>query len=457
MSGGFLLIALCVAIGLIIFMIAKLKIHAFLSLMSVSLLLAIVVEIPLPKIPSIIGSGFSGIFSSIGIVIIFGTFIGTILERTGAALKLADMVINAVGSKYPNLAMMIMGWIVGIPVFCDSGYVVLNPIRKALSKKILSANPIGMAVALSGGLYISHVLIPPTPGPIAAAGALGMADHLILVIGVGVLVSIPILIVLYIFSKFIDKNVFLDEDKDELVKTYEELKMEFGELPNGAVAILPILAPICFMALGSTATFLKLDGFLGEILMFLGAPIIALSIGVLFGVYQLKVANKMSEFSAITEESLKIVGPIIFITAAGGVLGKVITEAGFVEFIKQNAEVVKNMGIFFPFIIAAILKTAQGSSTVAIVTTASIMGAYSDPVSLMSALSLTTPFAASLCVMAIGCGAMCVSHANDSYFWVVTNFSGMDATKGYKTQTLMTFVIALAGIFSIFLLWLFLV
>ena len=138
-------------------------------------------------------------------------------------------------------------------------------------------------------------------------------------------------------------------------------------------------------------------------------------------------------------------------------LGKVITEAGFVEFIKQNAEVVKNMGIFFPFIIAAILKTAQGSSTVAIVTTASIMGAYSDPVSLMSALSLTTPFAASLCVMAIGCGAMCVSHANDSYFWVVTNFSGMDATKGYKTQTLMTFVIALAGIFSIFLLWLFLV
>ncbi|WP_228568641.1 GntP family permease [Campylobacter sputorum] len=456
MSGMFLFCALIIAIFVIIYMIAKLNIHAFLSLMCVSLVLAIVVGIPLGKIPSIIGSGFSSIFSSIGIVIILGALIGTILEKTGAALKLADMVINFVGEKRPNLAMMIMGWVVGIPVFCDSGYVVLNPIRKAISQKILSSNPLGMAVALSGGLYIAHVLIPPTPGPIAAAGALGAGENLLMVILVGVLVSIPILFVLYFFSKFIDKKVFLQEDKQELIKTYDELKSEFKQLPSGFSAIMPILAPILFMALGSLAAILKIDGFLGDIFKFLGAPIIALGIGVLFGVYQLYETKKLSEFNEITQESLKVVGPIIFITAAGGVLGKVISEAGFVNFIKENALYISSMGIFFPFIIAAILKTAQGSSTVAIITTASILGSYLDPNSVMSVLGFSTSMSAALCVMAIGCGAMCVSHANDSYFWVVTNFSSMDTTRGYKTQTLMTFVIAIAGIISVYIFSLFL-
>ncbi|MBE3030273.1 GntP family permease, partial [Campylobacter sp. RM9344] len=155
MSGISLIISFVIAIVIMIWMISKLKVHPFLALMSISLILAIVAGIDLAKIPSIIGNGFSGIFKSIGIVIIFGALIGTILEKTGAALKLADMVVNCVGQKRPELAMLIMGWVVGIPVFCDSGFVVLNPIREALRKKI-SANPVGMAVALSGGLYAAH-------------------------------------------------------------------------------------------------------------------------------------------------------------------------------------------------------------------------------------------------------------------------------------------------------------
>ncbi|NLK67397.1 MAG: GntP family permease [Campylobacteraceae bacterium] len=452
MSGIWLVVALFVAIVLVVYMIAKLRVHAFLALMSVALLLAIVVGIPLAKIPGIVGDGFSGIFKSIGIVIIFGALIGTILEKTGAALKLADMVVGFVGEKKPNLAMLMMGWIVGIPVFCDSGYVVLNPIRKALAQKIAAANPVGMAVALSGGLYISHVLIPPTPGPIAAAGAVGLGEQLLLVILMGVAVSIPVLTALYFVSLKIGNKVELnDSDKKEIVKTYEELKAGFGELPNGWNAIMPILAPIFFMALGSVAAILKVGGFLGSLLAFLGAPIIALAIGVLFGVYQLYSCGKLAEFSEITEESLKVVGPIIFITAAGGVLGKVITEAGFVTFMKENAATIATVGIFFPFIISAILKTAQGSSTVAIVTTASIMGSYLDPNSMMAVLELNTAVGAALCVMAIGCGSMCVSHANDSYFWVVTNFTELSPQQGYKTQTLMTFIIGLAGMATVYI------
>lgn len=452
MSGIWLIVALVIAIVLVIFMIAKLKIHAFLSLMSVSLLLAIVVGIPLVKIPTIIGEGFSSIFKNIGIVIILGALIGVILEKTGAALKLADMVVSAVGQKRPNLAMMVMGWVVGIPVFCDSGYVVLNPIRKALAQKISSANPMAMAVSLSGGLFISHNLIPPTPGPIAAAGALGVGENLFLVIMLGVIISIPILISLCFISKFMDKKEISKNEKDEIFKTYDELKAEFGTLPCSFNAIMPILAPIIFMALGSISSILKFGGFFGNLCTFLGAPIIALSIGVLFGIYQLYSSKRLGEFYELCENSLKVVGPIIFITAAGGVLGKVITEAGFVNFMKENASVVSSVGIFFPFIIAAVLKTAQGSSTVAIVTTASILGAYADPNSLMAVLGLNTSLAAALCVMAIGCGAMCVSHANDSYFWVVTNFSGLSAELGYKTQTLMTLIISVVGMISVFIL-----
>ena len=178
MTGIPLLIVFCLAIILMIVAISKFHIHPFLSLMGTSLVLAVVVGLPLEKIPGIIGSGFSGVFSSIGIVIILGALIGLILEKTGAAIRLADVVIRFVGEKHPQLALMLMGWIVSIPVFCDSGFVILNPIRKALCRKLKGASPAGMAVALSAGLYAAHVFIPPTPGPIAAAGSLGLADHL---------------------------------------------------------------------------------------------------------------------------------------------------------------------------------------------------------------------------------------------------------------------------------------
>ena len=161
--------------------------------------------------------------------------------------------------------------------------------------------------------------------------------------------------------------------------------------------------------------------------------------------------HTMNRFAAITDETLKTVGPILFVTAAGGVLGKVITAAGFVEFMKANAAFLSSVGIFFPFLISAILKTAQGSSTVAITTTAGIMGMYTDSASMMSALGLQSEMAALLTVMAIGAGAMTVSHANDSYFWVVTNFTGLDPQDGYRTQSMMTLVVGIVSMVSIFL------
>ena len=452
MQGIGLMIAFILSIVLMIFAISKLKIHPFLSIMGVSLLLAVVAGIKLIEIPGIIGDGFSGTFKSIGIVIIFGAMIGTLLEKTGAAIKLSDMVVRLVGKKRPELAILLIGWVVSIPVFCDSGFVILNPIRKALAKRT-NASSVSMTVALSAGLYVSHVLIPPTPGPIAAASTLGIGNNLLLVIGFGALCSIFPLIAGYLYAMKIGKTVkSLDEieESHETVKTYEELVAEFGKLPNGFAALAPILMPILLMGISSIASMAKWSGPFVNLLLFLGTPIIALAVGLLFGVALLATAGKMEEFHSIADETLRTVGPILFVTAAGGVLGKVIAVSGLVDFITAQSAVLKAVGIFFPFVMAAILKTAQGSSTVAITTTAGIVAP------LMGVLGLATPALTALTVMAIGAGSMTVSHANDSYFWVVTNFGNMRVEDGYKTQTMMTLFMGIAAMAEIFIISLFL-
>lgn len=457
MSGIALIIAFLLAVFLMIVAISKFKVHPFLSIMGVSLLLGLVAGIPLVNktaadgtvtlgIANVLGAGFSGTFTSIGIVIILGALIGAVLEKTGAAFKLADMVIHLVGKKHPELAIELMGWVVSIPVFCDSGFVILNPIRKALVKRTQTSS-VAMTVALSAGLYISHVMIPPTPGPIAAANTLGVGDNLLLVMGMGALVSIFPLIAGYFFAKYIGtKEKSGEETGDAVIKTYEELVAEYGKLPGGFNALAPIIVPILLMALGSIAAMAGWIGFLRDVCMFLGTPIIALGVGTICAIVQLATAGKLKHFYTLTDETLKIVGPILFVTAAGGVLGKVIAVSGMVDFITANTGFLSAVGIFFPFVLAAILKSAQGSSTVAITTTAGIVAP------LMAALGLATPVRAALTVMAIGAGSMTVSHANDSYFWVVTNFGDMTPEQGYKTQTLCTLVLGIASMAEIFLL-----
>ena len=448
MTGLPLIIVFVLAVVVMIVAISKFKVHPFLSIMGVSLLLALVAGIPLPDIANVIGAGFSGTFSSIGIVIILGALIGTVLEKTGAALKLADMVVKLVGQKNPELAIELMGWVVSIPVFCDSGFVILDPIRKALVKKT-GTSSVAMTVALSAGLYISHVFIPPTPGPIAAAQTLGIGDHLLLVMGLGVAASILPLIAGLIFAKFIGKKVKSADETvtaEQVVKTYEELVAEYGKLPGGFNALAPIVVPIALMALGSISSMAGWTGFISDLCTFLGKPVIALMAGTIFAIIQLSGAKKMDEFYTITNDTLKVTGPILSVTAAGGVLGKVIASTDMVNYITANATILGSVGIFFPFLLAAILKSAQGSSTVAITTTAGIVAP------LMGAMGLDTPALASLTVMAIGAGAMTVSHANDSYFWVVTNFGEMTPDQGYKTQTLLTLVLGIASIIGIFIL-----
>ncbi len=462
MTGLPLILVFILAIILMIIMISKFKIHPFISIMLISLVLGIIAGIPIVDktledgsrvsgLAGVIGAGFSGTFSSIGIVIILGALIGSILEVTGAALKLADMVIRLVGKNNPVLAMELMGWVVSIPVFCDSGFVILNPIRKALVQRTRESS-VSMTVGLASGLYIAHVFIPPTPGPIAAASTLGIGNNLLLVMGLGVVCSVFPLIAGYIYAKFIGKRVKADDEADaaDKVKSYEELVAEYGKLPSGFSSLAPIIVPIILMALSSIFSMAGITGVFADLVAFLGTPIIALAVGTAFAVAQLAGAGKMSDFYKICNDTLMTVGPILFVTAAGGVLGKVISASDMVNYISTHAEVLSAMGIFFPFLLSAILKSAQGSSTVALTTTAGIVAP------LLPVLGFTSPIQVTLVCMAIGAGAMTVSHANDSYFWVVTNFGAMSPDRGYKTQTMNTLVMGLAAIAEIAILSLFL-
>ncbi len=437
---AFLLFA--AAILLMIVAIARFKVHPFLSILGTALLLAVLLGVPIKEIPDVIGKGFGGVFSGIALVIVFGILIGSVLERTGGAVALARAVERVVGKRHPRLAMMLIGWIVSIPVFCDSGFVLVSPVGKSLARRT-GTSPVSLMLALAAGLFASHVFIPPTPGPVAAAGLVGLENNLLLVIGLGVVISLLSIIPAYFFAGRVGKRVQPVEPADEFNQ------IDGPSRCSASLSFLPILLPILLMALGSIAVLINLPLEVSTVFTFLGKPTIALMIALLSCLPLLLRQGMMGKFNEITQSSLMTAGPIIFITAAGGVLGSVVVASGFVDMINEFAVSLKTFGVVFPFLIAAILKSAQGSSTVAITTTASMMGMFNDSGSMMSALGFTSPLAAALVVMAIGAGAMTVSHANDSFFWVVTGFGGIKAGDGYRTMTLMTLIMGLTAIMII--------
>ena len=432
------LLIFAAAIVLMVVAIARWKVHPFLAILGTAILLAALLGIPFTDIPDIIGKGFGGVFSGIALVIIFGTLIGRVLERTGGAVALARAVERVVGKRHPHLAMMLIGWIVSIPVFCDSGFVLVSPIGKSLAKRS-GTSPIPLMLALAAGLFASHVFIPPTPGPVAAAGMVGLENNLLLVIGLGAIISLLSLVPAYFFAGRFGK---LGTEDSEASEDSESQQMSC----SATLAFLPIVLPILLMALGSVASLVTMPENVAAVFTFLGKPVIALMLALLSCLPLLMRQKKLGEFHDITSNALKTAGPIIFITAAGGVLGAVVTASGFVDVIKESGDSLKMLGVVFPFLIAAILKSAQGSSTVAITTTASMMGMFSDSGSMMNALGFTSPLAAALVVMAIGAGAMTMSHANNSYFWVLTGFGGIKPRDGYRTMTLMTLIMGITAI-----------
>lgn len=441
MAGDYWLIAVLIfSVFAIIWGTAKLKIHPFLVLLAASYFVAIAAGLPAGKIASVISSGFGNLMTHIGLVIVLGILLGTVLEKSGGAVKLAEMVIRLAGPRHPGLAMSFIGYFVSIPVFCDSGYVILSSIRKSLAAKT-GKSSLALSVALATGLYATHTLVPPTPGPVAAAGNLGIDKELGMVIAIGLFVALVAMLTGYLWASYTGKKLKQKEKGSEEAVTFD-LQVP---LPAGWKTILPVAVPILLMAFRSFALFPSKPFGLGTLFLaldFAGQPVNALAFGFLFSLLLFPKFN-METLSGWIGGGIASSAPVILITGAGGAFGAVLSETGIGD-ILGNMLAKYQMGIFLPFFIAAIFKTAQGSSTVAMVATSALLAP------MMSSLGLDSSMGATLSVMAIGAGSMVVSHANDSYFWVVTQFSDMDVADGYRMLTPATLVM---GVVSIFLVW----
>ncbi|TVR31136.1 MAG: GntP family permease [Balneolaceae bacterium] len=429
---------LLAVVGAIIWMTARLKLHPFLALMFGSIVMGFLTGLAVTDMLGAISGGFGSTLQSIGIVIAAGTIIGEYLDRSGGARVLANKLLSWVGEKNSPIAMSMTGYIVSIPVFCDSGFIVLSSLMKAIGKRTNISIAV-LAVALASGLYATHVFVPPTPGPLAAAATLGADIGRVLIMGL--IVSVPVMIVALLWAKYWCGRYHIE------IELPDESEDEGRSAPSFTIAIAPILAPIFLIAFKSIAEYPTAplgDGYLFNAMVFLGDPIIALFIGVLMAFFM--VGNGEKRIKNIwLEEALKKAGIIILITGAGGAFGAVLRETDLGDFAAQFATA-GNLGVLIPFLIAAFLKTAQGSSTVAIITAAAICAPLLEP------LGFDSVNGTALVVLAIGAGSLTVSHVNDSYFWVVAKFSEMDTATALKTHTTTTLLMGITGYIVIQLL-----
>lgn len=430
------LLALLLALALIIIGIVRFKIHPFFVLLLAAIGYGFMTGMSVEGMLTSINDGFGGLMGKIGLIIFFGVVIGTVLEKSGGAMVIASWILKKVGERFVHLAMLMTGYLLSIPVFVDSAFIMMNSLNKTLSHKANVAFS-GTAVALALGLLATHVMVPPTPGPIAAAALLEV-DLANLILW-GLLVSLLALIPCYFFAIKVASRVKLPVALEELSKQ--------THTPKLSTSLLSIVIPIILIVAKSIFDYPSLElkmHALYPIVAFVGTPVIALLIGVILTLFlPKKLDHRVFSTTGWFGDAIKIAAPILLITGAGGIFGKMLQNSGIAEVI-TNSIAGLEIGLLFPFVLAASLKIAQGSSTVALITSASIMAP------IMGALGLDEPFMRTLTVLAIGAGSVVVSHANDSFFWVFTQLTGMNVKQGNQTLTLGTLVLGVSAISIIF-------
>ena len=428
---------------LIILGISKFKLHPSLVLFLAALILGYLLQIPIKQNVFIIFKGLFGIVKNLGLLIIFGIIIGVLLEKSGGTHSLAKGILKYLKRIPLPYAISLIGYLVSIPVFCDAAFVILSNLNKTLSKQ--DKIPItGLTVALSTGLFAPHVLVPPTPGPLAAAFNLKL-DNLFLLVVFGSFFAFVLVVIGATYANFLIKKKGVNSN--DIIFT----KHETRNTPSFGQAILPIVAPIFLLSFGPISNFASNNQVIIQIANMISNPIFALGIGMIFTFHLIKKNRKKTIVYSFIESFKKAV-PILLITGMGGGLGKVIQTIPFQDYF-TNLSFNNSFGLLIPFLIAAFLKTAQGSSTVAIITSSSIC------LPLLPLIGLETELGKVWIIMAIGVGSMTVSHLNDSYFWIVSQMSMIDTKTALKTHTVGTFIQGLIGFAILFIsytVWLYL-
>jgi gluconate:H+ symporter, GntP family len=430
-----LLILLC-GIVAIVALTTRAKIHPFFALCIVSVLIGIASGIDLLSVIGTMKDGFGHIMKSLGFIIVLGTTLGLLLQRTGSTSTLAAFILEKVGEKRAPLAMCITGFAVGLPIFCDSGFIVLSGLNKSVARKT-GAGIALMAGSLATGLYAVHCLLPPHPGASAATALLGSDYGSVILFGL--LVALPSTLAGFAWVKWMAaKTNPISHDNDEEPNVQDNNK-------SVVMSALPIVVPILLIA--TSAYFKAPDkGFLrSELLPVLGEPVVALSIGILLSLLNL-TSRAMAE--GMLRSAVEKSGEILVIIGAGGAFGAVLASTRIGETLGE-ALPLETLGIFFPFLVTVILKTAQGSSTVAIITASSIVFPLLDP------LGLDSEDGKILAILSMGAGSMMVSHANDAYFWVIANFQKVPLNSMLKVYTPATVVMGVSAMVAVYLLSIF--
>ncbi len=419
-----------ISIVAIIILTSKVKLKAFVALFLVSVFLAFT-TLPASTIVTSLKEGFGNTMASIGFLIIFGAMIGITLDRTGATISIANYILSKTGKKRSVEAIGLTGFITGLPIFCDSGYIILSGLAKSFSARSKVAMPL-MATVLATSLYSVHCLIPPHPGALAAAAIIDVNVGNLVVIGI--LFAIPGALSAWLWSRLIVKN---KNYKPAPTPEDEKLQSE-RELPSPLLSFMPIVVPLLLITIRSLISLFDKEGIslIAKVFRFPGEPVFALAIGVLLALLLIRKKN-IDSVNSIFGEAIEKAGPILIVTAAGGMFGMVIKSTGIGE---EAGKLLAGTGIglVVPFLIAVVMKTAQGSSTVAIITTASFVAP------MLAMLGLDSEWGRMFTMLAMGAGSMIASHANDSYFWVISSFSDIDMNTTLKVYSTSTIIMGVA-------------
>ena len=467
-----MLIGVVVMMGLIIFT----RMHAFPSLIISAILIGVLSGNALlvgtgneggsllGVAVSTVTSGFGGTMASIGIVIGFGCIMGIFLEKSGAAKRMALTILKIVGVKRADVVLGLTGFVVSIPVFCDSGFVILSSLAKEFSR-LTKKSMVGLGGILGMGLYITHFLVPPTPGPLAVVSTFqneGIAMDLGMFIIYGLLLSIPVFVFsIYLFrwfgnkypdfvvpyeidrSKYTDAQLVVLDKIDAKIKSGKDLEnkdfedlLSTEKLPGAGISFTILLLPVVLILANTVVSQTALKGqLIGQIVTFLGNPVFALFIALCLGAFVLAGKLEKKTVNGMMNDALKDAGPIVMITAAGGALGAVVKATGAAQIMADGIVSVGIPGILVPLLIGTIMRFPQGSGTTAMITGSAII----------APMLLTLGVNPYLAGLAVCMTSMCPSFLNDSYFHVVTNFSGMDIKTSLKTWTIGSIAVPVVG------------
>ncbi|MDX7988545.1 GntP family permease [Xenorhabdus sp. 12] len=445
------IIGLGVAVFTLIFLVLRTRVHVLVAMLIAAIIAGTSGGLTLSNTVEVISKGFGSTLGSIGIVIGLGSMMGRILEVSGATEKIAYSLIKWLGKRREEWALAITGYIVSIPIFVNSAFVILYPLVKALAKKG-KRSVLTLGVSLAGGLVVTHHIVPPTPGPLGVAGIFGVNIGSMML--VGMVLAIPCVIGMTLYAKWLEAKypeyqlIDAEENLQQIHQRYMEEKAN-KPLPNLFISFLPIVVPIALIFTNViNGMLLKTEEFAGQennfyfqSFNFLGSPIIALAISVLLAVYTLMPKVSKQEVTEHLEEGLKTVGIILLVSGAGGALGAVLNESGTGMILAQYIAGLPITSVLIPFIIATLIRIIQGSGTVAMITAASI----SAPI-IKQIPDINMLLAAQAAVM----GTLFFSYFNDCFFWVVNRMMGIKNVKQqiivWSIPTTIAWGIGLCGI-----------